>query len=271
MSKAAPTKISALVLTGYGLNCDIETAHALEMAGAFAKRVHINTLVRREVAVDDFQILVFGGGFSWGDDHGAGVIQAVKIMTFLGDEIREFIAKGRLVMGICNGFQTLVNTGLLPGFDGDYTKREVALLHNDCGNFRDQWVDLLVERESPCIFTRGMAHFSLPVRHGEGKFYADQKTIEYLEKNRQVVLRYANENGELAEKVFPQNPNGSLNDIAGICDATGRVLGLMPHPEAYILPTHHPDWTRMKARNSFDKTAETPGLQLFKNAVAYFT
>ncbi|MDL2286247.1 phosphoribosylformylglycinamidine synthase subunit PurQ, partial [Desulfococcaceae bacterium OttesenSCG-928-F15] len=137
-------------------------------------------------------------------------------MTYLGERIRKFIGEGRLVIGICNGFQTLVNTGLLPGFSGDYTKKEVALLHNDCGNFRDQWVDLLVEEESPCIFTKGMKHFSLPVRHGEGKFYAEPETLQRLEENKQVVLRYANEKGEASGNSFPQNPNGSLHDIAGI-------------------------------------------------------
>lgn len=269
--KSSSGKISALVLTGYGLSCDIETAHALQMAGASANRVHINTLIQGEVLLEDYEILVFGGGFSWGDDHGAGVIQAVKMMTCLGDRIRAFIERGRLVIGICNGFQTLVNTGLLPGFSGDYTQREVALLHNDCGNFRNQWVDLVVEKESPCIFTKNMETFSLPVRHGEGKFYAAPETLAQLEEKRQVVLRYADQNGKPCGNTFPQNPSGSLHDIAGICDSTGRILGLMPHPEAYILPTHHPDWTRSKARNTFDPEAETPGLAIFRNAVSYFS
>lgn len=270
MKKARSPRVSALVLTGFGLNCDLETAYALEMAGASARRVHINALIGNEVLLEDYDILVFGGGFSWGDNHGAGVVQTIKIMTYLGDRIRKFIGEGRLVIGICNGFQTLVNTGLLPGFSGDYTKKEVALLHNDCGNFRDQWVDLLVEDGSPCVFAKGLKHFSLPVRHGEGKFYASPETILRLEENKQVVLRYADEKGEPSGNTFPQNPNGSLHDIAGICDATGRVLGLMPHPEAYIHQTNHPDWTRMKAAKSFDPKAETPGITLFKNAVAYF-
>lgn len=263
-------QVKALVLTGYGLNCDMETANAFEMAGASAQRVHINTLIQGGVRLEDFEILVFGGGFSWGDDHGAGVVQAVKIMTFLGDRIRKFIAEGRLVMGICNGFQTLVNTGLLPGFDGDYTRREVALLHNDCGNFRDQWVDLSVNPESPCVFTRGMDCFPLPVRHGEGKFYAPCEVLDRLETAGQVVLHYAEPQGGAAGGVFPMNPNGSVRDIAGICDPTGRVFGLMPHPEAFTHFTHHPDWTRMKALGKGVCEEETPGLRIFRNAVRHF-
>ena len=146
--------VHVLVLTGYGLNCDYETAHAFELAGAKARRVHINSLINKEVLLDDFHILVFGGGFSWGDDHGAGVVQAVRMKTHLGNAMQAFIEKGRLVMGICNGFQTLVNLGLLPGIDNDYTKRSVALTFNDCGNFRDDWVPLKSNPASPCIFTK---------------------------------------------------------------------------------------------------------------------
>ncbi|TWI77420.1 phosphoribosylformylglycinamidine synthase subunit I [Desulfobotulus alkaliphilus] len=263
-------QVKVLVLTGYGLNCDMETAHAFKMAGAAPERVHINSLITGDVRLEDYQILVFGGGFSWGDDHGAGVVQAVRIMTGLGDRIRHFIAEGNLVMGICNGFQTLVNTGLLPGFDGDYTRREVALLHNDCGNFRDQWVDLSVNQESPCVFTKGMDFLPLPVRHGEGKFYAAPEVIHRLEVSGQVVLRYAGRDGSPAQGAFPLNPNGAVNDIAGICDPTGRVFGLMPHPEAFTHFTHHPDWTRLKAEGRILQEKDLPGLNIFRNAVAFF-
>ena len=151
-------KPNVLVLTGFGLNCDHETAYAFEQAGATARRVHINALVDGEVSLDAFQILAFGGGFSWGDDHGAGVIQALRMKTNLGDQLLEFVAGEKLVIGICNGFQTLVNLGLLPGLNGDYTQRSVALTYNDCGNFRDQWVHVTLNPDSPCIFTRGIAH-----------------------------------------------------------------------------------------------------------------
>ena len=264
-------QIHALVLTGYGLNCDHETAHALELAGAQATRGHINALIDRELALDNFQILVFGGGFSWGDDHGAGVIQAVRMKTNLGDEILRFIERGNLVLGICNGFQTLVNLGLLPGFDGDYTARSVALAGNDCGNFRDDWVRLRVNPKSPCVFTRDIDEIELPIRHGEGKFFAEDPVIDRLMADDLMVMRYANREGDAAGGRFPDNPNGSVRDIAGICDPTGRVFGLMPHPEAYHHPTNHPDWTRNRPRRG--ATAPPPdkplGTRLLENAVHY--
>ena len=143
------SRVNALVLTGFGLNCDRETSHALELAGAEVRRVHINALIEGQQRLDDFQILAFGGGFSWGDDHGAGVIQAVRMRTNIGDQIIHFVESGKLVIGICNGFQTLVNIGLLPALNGNYQQRSVALIYNDCGNFRDQWVHLKVNPRSP--------------------------------------------------------------------------------------------------------------------------
>jgi phosphoribosylformylglycinamidine synthase I len=268
----------ALVLTGYGLNCDWETAYALELAGAAAHRVHINQLILGErvgglVRLEDYQILVFIGGFSWGDDHGAGVLLATRLLYNIGEEILGFIKAGKLVIGICNGFQALVNLGLLPGFSGDYRTRQVALLGNDCGNFRDQWVHLRVNPASPCIFTRGFERLELPVRHGEGKFYAERPVIERLLASNQIALRYADSNGEPAAGRFPENPNGSLEDIAGICDATGRVFGLMPHPEAFNHWTNHPDWPRLKEyyrRRREPCPEEGAGVQVFRNAVNYF-
>ena len=265
--------VKTLVLTGYGLNCDNETAYAFELAGAQVTRVHINSLVDGSVVLDDFKIMVFGGGFSWGDDHGAGVIQAVRMKTNIGESILEFIDKGNLVVGICNGFQTLVNIGLLPGLDNDYKKRSVAVTYNDCGNFVDNWVTLKVNPKSPCIFIRGLDKLEFPVRHGEGKFYSDSKTIERLIENNQVAVHYAMPDGKPAEGKFPFNPNGSLNDIAGICDPTGRIFGLMPHPEAYNHFTNHPDWTRNKEKAKRKKIAldsgPTIGISIFKNAVDY--
>ncbi len=264
-------KPNALVLTGFGLNCDHETAYAFELAGAGAHRVHINAVIGGDVALADYQILAFGGGFSWGDDHGAGVIQALRMKTNLGDKLLDFVSQGKLVIGICNGFQTLVNLGLLPGLDGDYTKRSVALVNNDCGNFRDQWVKLVIDADSPCVFTKGLETIDLPVRHGEGKFYTDPETLQILADNHQVAVQYALDDGSPAEGAFPQNPNGSLNDIAGICDPTGRIFGLMPHPEAYNHFTNHPDWTRVK-RQGLGLTAKIgEGVRIFENAVAYFT
>jgi phosphoribosylformylglycinamidine synthase subunit PurQ / glutaminase len=269
------TDVNVLVLTGYGLNCDHETAFAFEKAGAKSLRVHINALIHHEFGLEDFQILVFGGGFSWGDDHGAGVIQAVRMKTHLGKDILEFVEKGNLVLGICNGFQTLVNLGLLPGFDSDYSKRSLALTHNDCGNFRNDWVTLRVNPLSPCVFTRGMDTLELPVRHGEGKFYCDSENLNRLINANQVALQYTLPNGIAANGNFPENPNGSIYDIAGICDPTGKIFGLMPHPEAYLHITNHPQWTlhkeilkRQKKKLNFDTL--TQGVQLLKNGVNYF-
>jgi len=267
------TQPNVLVLTGFGLNCDYETAYAFELAGAHARRVHINALIAGDVRLEDFQILAFGGGFSWGDDHGAGVIQALRMKTNLGDKLLAFVAAGKLVIGICNGFQTLVNLGLLPGIDGDYTRRSVALTYNDCGNFRDQWVTVAVNANSPCVFTRGIQTLDMPVRHGEGKFYAEASTLQILAANNQVTMQYALPDGLPADGAFPHNPNGSLADIAGICDPTGRIFGLMPHPEAYNHVTNHPDWARRREREKRSGAAPDSkvgaGIRVFENAVAY--
>lgn len=267
------SRVHVLVLTGYGLNCDNETAYTFELAGAKSTRVHINALVDGSVHLDQFQILVFGGGFSWGDDHGAGVVQAVRFKTYLGDALLEFIDNGNLVLGICNGFQTLVNLGLLPGIDHDYTRRTVAVTFNDCGNFQDRWVHLKANPESPCVFTEGLKQLEFPIRHGEGKFYTDPDVVKHLHTNNQIVLNYAMPNGERAQGQFPYNPNGSMEDIAGICDLTGRVFGLMPHPEAYHHPTNHPDWTRIKEQKRRQRNGlssePTVGVRLFKNGVDF--
>ncbi|MBW2201550.1 MAG: phosphoribosylformylglycinamidine synthase I [Deltaproteobacteria bacterium] len=267
-------KVNALILTGYGLNCDHETAYAFEQAGANAVRIHINSLIEGAVTLKNFQIVVFVGGFSWGDDHGAGVIQSVRMKINIGNKIVEFIENGNLVLGICNGFQTLVNLGLLPGFDQDYQTRSVALTFNDCGNFRDEWVRLKVNPASPCVFTRGLALIELPIRHGEGKFYSEDTIIQRLFDHHQIVIQYALPDGEPAKQKFPFNPNGSIYDIAGICDSTGRVFGLMPHPEAFNHWTNHPDWTRSRERmkrrrGATDPPGPTIGIRMFQNAVAF--
>ena len=266
-------EVRTLVLTGYGLNCDHETAYAFELAGSKATRVHINALIDGSVSLDDFRIMAFGGGFSWGDDHGAGVIQAVRMKTHLGNKILEFIDRGNLVIGICNGFQTLVNLGLLPGLDNDYQKRSVALTYNECGNFRNDWVFLKVNTNSKCVFTQNMDQLELPVRHGEGKFFSDEVTLTRLVENNQVVLQYTRPDGQPANGKFPENPNGSLQDIAGICDPTGRVFGLMPHPEAYNHFTNHPKWTLQKeiSKRNHELLSDnrTIGVKMLKNGVDY--
>ena len=167
------TQVKALILTGFGLNCDHETALALELAGAVPHRVHINSLVAGTVKLADFHILAFGGGFSWGDDHGAGVIQAVKLKNHIGKDLLGFVAAGKLIIGICNGFQALVNLGLLPGLDNGYTQRSVAITYNDCGNFRDQWVHLTANSKSPCVFTRGIGQADFQCATGRANSLPD--------------------------------------------------------------------------------------------------
>ncbi|TET88632.1 MAG: phosphoribosylformylglycinamidine synthase subunit PurQ [Desulfobacteraceae bacterium] len=270
--------VKALVLTGYGLNCDYETDFSLKLAGADSERVHINELISSgkngaRVTLDNYHILVLGGGFSWADDHGAGVVMASKLKYNIGEEIEEFIRKGKLIIGICNGFQALVNLGLLPGFDDDYHSRKVALTYNDSGNFVDRWVTLRTQEDSICIFTRGISTLELPVRHGEGKFYAKKNIIDRLIEKKQVVIRYSDEQGRPAQGKWPFNPNGSLYDIAGVCDSTGRIFGIMPHPEAYNHYTNHPDWTRKReelARMGKEiEKEEGEGITIFRNAVQY--
>ena len=272
-------QVKALVLTGYGLNCDYETDYSLRLAGAQSRRIHINQFITGKensfkARLQDYHILVLGGGFSWADDHGAGVLMASKMKHHLGGEIDRFVREGKLIIGICNGFQTLINLGLLPGFENRYGERHAAITYNDSGNFIDAWVNLKVNKSSPCVFTKGLSNLDLPVRHGEGKVYAADHVIQQLMANHQVVLQYAAEDGNLARGQWPLNPNGSLEDIAGICDPSGRIFGLMPHPEAYNHYTNHPDWTLRKEaliRQGKQFTSEEgEGIKIFRNAVAYF-
>ena len=265
--------VKALVMTGFGLNCDLETSYALEVAGAEVERVHLNSLISGEKSLTPYRIFVIGGGFSWGDDHGAGVIMAMRLKHRLQDQIAAFVDTGGIVIGICNGFQVLVNLGLLPGFQWGEMKREVALIANDCGGFRDQWVNLSVNPASHCLLSRDILSIELPIRHGEGKFFAEPGVIEKLIGRQQVFLRYAKPDGSPALGEFPFNPNGSVKDIAGICDLTGRVAGLMPHPEAFNHFTNHPDWTFLKEkykREGKPIPEEGEGIKFFRNAVRYF-
>jgi phosphoribosylformylglycinamidine synthase I len=268
-------KPKALVLYGYGLNCDWETQFALNKAGAEAVRVHTSDLLANPAMLWEYHLLAVPGGFSWGDEHGAGVILALRLKLALGQALQEFVQAGRLVIAICNGFQILVNLGILPNLPGREGERLVALIPNDCGNFRDAWVHLKVNPDTPCVFTRGLDSLELPVRHGEGKFYADPEILATLQQNGQIALQYALPTGVLAGGHFPANPNGSALDIAGICDATGLVLGLMPHPEAHISPFQHPAWTHDKEtyrRQGLPYPLQSrAGLTIFQNAVHFLS
>ncbi|MEO0080235.1 MAG: phosphoribosylformylglycinamidine synthase I [candidate division WOR-3 bacterium] len=253
--------VRVCVLFAAGTNCDAETAHAFEKAGARAETVHINRLKRRERTLDEFQILVIPGGFSYGDYIASGRVLANELKHNLKEDIERFIAAGKLILGICNGFQVLVKCGLLPAFERPFEPQSVTLDANDSGRYEDRWVYLRTE-DSPCIFTRGLPRMVyLPVAHAEGKFIVkDQSVLTRLNLNRQVVFRYVDANGDLAE--YPENPNGSIEGIAGICDRTGRVFGLMPHPERFIRIEHHPRWRR-------ERLTKPGGIAIFENGVAY--
>ncbi len=251
-----------LVLAGYGINCDNETQHAFKLAGAKAERVHLSDLINRSKKLSDFHVLALPGGFSFGDDIASGKVLANMIKYNLGEDIREFIDDGKLIIGICNGFQAMVKMGLLPAFNSDYTVQEVTLTFNDSGRFEDRWVYLKSNNKSKCIFTNGINIIYLPVRHGEGKFIArDGEVLARLKKNNQVVFQYVDSEGKPAG--YPRNPNGSIYNIAGICDETGRVFGMMPHPEAFLHRTNHPRWTREELPE------EGAGVAVFRNAVEY--
>ncbi|QOV91954.1 phosphoribosylformylglycinamidine synthase I [Humisphaera borealis] len=263
-------KPRTLILRTAGTNCDKETAHAFELAGATTEAIHINRLLAEPGLIEGFQILAFPGGFSYGDDIAAGKILANQISHHLRDVLRDFIAAGKPIIGICNGFQVLVKTDLLPGDIGGQgssirTGQTATLAHNDCGRFIDRWISL-APRKSRCIWTQDLpASFELPIAHGEGKFVpADESVRQALHANEQIALVYAKADGSPAGGAAPANPNGSTDDIAGVCDATGLVFGLMPHPERYVSPFQHYAWTR-----------QTPppeagiGLRVFKNAVQY--
>ncbi len=251
------SKIGTLMLHAPGTNCDVETTFAFQQAGAVVDSVHINQLTRREKHLADYQIMVIPGGFTYGDDIAAGKVLANELKLKLGDDIRRFVEQGKLILGICNGFQALVKAGILPQLPTGGSS-SLTLSSNDSGKFECRWVYLRVNQESPCIFTKGIDHMYLPVAHAEGKVVADSKVLPELN----VALYYTDEQGNQSAG-YPHNPNGSAMNIAGISDASGRVFALMPHPERHIRGTQHPQWTRLGAKPSGD------GLQIFLNAVKW--
>jgi phosphoribosylformylglycinamidine synthase subunit PurQ / glutaminase len=264
---------SALVLAGNGTNCERETAHACTMGG-FGK-VDIATVwewLHGDVSLERYHLLMFPGGFLDGDDLGSAKAQANRFLHSIPSgssqtlvaQVVDFIKDGKLIMGICNGFQLMVKLGLLPALDGDYGMQTVTLTNNDSGRFEDRWVSLQVNMSSPCVFTKGLERLYLPVRHGEGKLVTrDSGILDELQAAGQVVLRYADQSSGEPTNQYPENPNGSQAAIAGLCDPSGRLFGLMPHPEAYLFRTNHPRWTRE------DVPAEGMGLAMFRNACEY--
>lgn len=251
-----------LVLRAPGTNCDQETAFAFEQAGAKADLIHVNRLLENPSIPNDYQILCVPGGFSYGDDVAAGRILANQLQHHLSQTLAEFKASQKLILGICNGFQVLIKSGVLLPDDGQGA--QATLTWNESGKFEDRWVQLAVHGNN-CVFLQGIERLDLPVAHAEGKFVVrSEANLSTLEQAGQLVLRYAGQsaNGQVP---YPENPNGSQADVAGLCDESGRVFGLMPHPERNIDPTHHPQWTRRGLRDAGD------GIKVFQNAVRYFS
>lgn len=255
-------KPRVLILRTAGTNCDKETEFAFQKAGADTALCHIN-YIKEEKSFIDYQIICIPGGFSYGDDLGAGKILSLEFTVWLKDEIRKFIKREGLILGICNGFQVLVKTGILPDLD---FKQKVTLTFNDSRRFEDRWVYLRKQigyeyEPGSDIWLKGLPkNIDLPVAHGEGKFYAEPKILDKIEKYNQIILKYTDKEGNSAE--YPFNPNGSLRNIAGITDSTGKILGLMPHPERFIFKHQHPYWHSQEC---------IPwGMKIFENAVEYF-
>lgn len=226
-----------IILRAAGINCDEETAHAWELAGAEAERVHVQRIIESPSLLDRFDAMTIPGGFSYGDDVAAGRILANQIIHHLADALQKLVERGRPILGICNGFQVLVRTGLLPGLDGQ-RRQTVTLANNDSGRFEDRWVHLQAATDR-CVFLPKGTRLALPIAHGEGKLVpADDATLAAMRNGGYVALRYCDETGKPGP--FPINPNGSVDDIAGLTDKTGLILGLMPHPERNVHPAHPP-------------------------------
>ena len=263
-------QVKALVITGYGTNCEQECAYAVREAGAdVADIVYFSDITAGKASLDGYNYLICPGGFLDGDDLGAAQAAALRwrhANTGDGqpvlDQLKALFDRGGIVLGICNGFQLLVKLGLLPAVGGKYFERQISLSYNDSARFEDRWVHLKANPESPCVFTKGLDSLYLPVRHGEGKIIPkDEALLEELRANHLIALQYTDpESGEMTME-YPYNPNGSPLAIAGLTDPTGRILGLMPHPEAYNHPTNHPGWTRGET--------STLGLALLEGGVRY--
>jgi phosphoribosylformylglycinamidine synthase len=278
--------VKVAVLFGFGINCDHETAAMFDLVGATAQRIHTTKLVNGEIDLNEFQILAVPGGFSFGDHLGSGRLLGNRLRFGLRDQLQAFVAAGKPIIGICNGFQVLVKTGLLPGpmtgdTQPDFIQR-ASLTLNDSGRYEDRWVTLEFDQKSPCIWTKGIERMQCPVRHGEGKFIMPETIdLNTLQENNQLTVRYVDSNSKIGSGIsdevlpFPISPNGSMRNIAGICDRTGLVFGLMPHPEAIYARWLHPSHTRGDApvvesdEESILGDWEGEGLQIFRNAVEY--
>jgi phosphoribosylformylglycinamidine synthase len=269
--------VRVAVLFGFGINCDRETAAVFDMVGGASERLHVNNLVQGNRSLEEFDILAVPGGFSFGDHLGSGRLLGNRLRFALRDQLQKFVSSGKPIIGICNGFQALVKTGLLPGpenasLEPDLIQR-ASLTLNNTGRYEDRWVTLEFDSQSPCIWTKGIQRIECPVRHGEGRFVMPTDAeLDRLSSNHQLTVRYVDPSTEPGTNPsddllpFPQSPNGSMRNIAGICDPTGLVFGLMPHPEAFYTMWLHPEHTSMKLN---EDEWEGSGLQIFRNAVEY--
>lgn len=264
--------LKAIVITGYGINCEEETAKCFELSGAEAKIVHINDLIENPSQLSQYQIMAFPGGFSYGDDTGSGNAMANKIRNNINDEMLKFAQEDKLIIGICNGCQIVSNLGLAPATDQKYGERQVALMNNAHARYECRWV-YTKNTSKKCIWTRDIDILHVPIAHGEGNFYMEDETLKKLIENDQIAFRYVTPDGAEANQVFPHNPNGALHDIAGICDPTGRIFAYMPHPERFNSFTNKEGWQLEKERllrEGKPLPTQGDGLQIFKNAVNYF-
>jgi phosphoribosylformylglycinamidine synthase I len=271
-----------LIMSGYGINCEEESKHAFELVGAKASVVHINDLIMKKDDINNYDIIMFSGGFSYGDDTFSGNAFANKIKNNLWKEFLEFIAAKKLILGVCNGFQVMTNLGLFATPSTEYGTRINALISNKNNRYECRWVNIKNQKpvesssnkeSTNCVFTKGIDNTFIPIAHGEGQFYCDEKTLKILEENNQIVFNYCDSDGNEAKGQFPINPNGSMKDIAGICDKTGRIMGMMPHPERAIYSINRPDFhmikeTSKRANQKLPKIVES-NLAIFRNAVEY--
>ncbi|MDD4352020.1 MAG: phosphoribosylformylglycinamidine synthase I [Candidatus Gracilibacteria bacterium] len=261
-----------IIMSGYGLNSELESKVAFCRAGAEVEIVHINDLIDGHKKLLDYQIFMVPGGFSFGDDTGSGNAYANRIKNNLGAELAKFMQEDRLVIGVCNGFQVLVNLGLLPGFDNDYTQRKIALMPNTSAHVECRWVKIRPVSQQ-CVWLKNLQDMHVPIAHGEGRLTTDTETLQRLKDQDQIAFQYVDEKGNLAQGKFPANPNGATEDIAGVCDETGRVLGLMPHPERTLSFFNEEGWTRKKEqllREGQELPTVGIGQAIFENGVKYF-
>ncbi len=265
-------KPKVIVITGYGINSEEETARAFEVSGGEADIVHINDIISGDKKLTDYQIVAFPGGFSYGDDTGSGNAIANKMFNNIQEDILKFAQADKLIIGICNGFQMITNLGLVPAVNGDYGIRQAALMHNSTARYQCRWI-WMKNTSQKCIWTKDVEMLHATVAHGEGNFYAEPEVMEKIKSQDQIAFKYVNEDGSPANGIFPVNPNGAMEDIAAVCDPSGRIMGIMPHPERFFTFTNEDGWELKKEkllRAGLPLPEEGDGLKIFRNGIRYF-